>query len=47
MYVAQIHGPIAKARPDVAEGDLSLPKAIEGGQWYIMQISDWAAVYSK
>ena len=47
MYVAQIHGPIAKARPDVAEGDLTLPKAIEGGQWYIMQISDWEAVYAK
>lgn len=47
MYVAQIHGPIAKARPDVAVGDLTLPKAIEGGQWYIMQISDWSAVYTK
>ena len=47
MYVAQVHGPIAKARPDVAEGDLTLPKAIEGGQWYIMQISDWTAVYTK
>lgn len=47
MYVAQIHGPIAKARPDVAADDLNLPKAIEGGQWYIMQISDWKAVYSK
>ena len=47
MYVAQIHGPIAKARPDVAEGDLTLPKAIEGGQWYIMQVSDWTAIYTK
>lgn len=47
MYVAQIHGPIAKARPDVAADDLTLPKAIEGGQWYIMQILDWNAVYGN
>lgn len=47
MYVAQIHGPIAKARPDVAADDLTLPKAVEGGQWYIMQISDWSNIYKK
>lgn len=47
MYVAQVHGPIAKARPDVAADDPTLPKAIEGGQWYIMQISDWSAVYTQ
>jgi secreted PhoX family phosphatase len=47
MYVAQVHGAIANARPDVAAGDTTLPKAIEAGQWYLMTISDWAAVYTK
>jgi secreted PhoX family phosphatase len=47
MYVAQVHGAIANARPDIAAGDTTLPKAIEGGQWYIMTISDWTSVYSK
>jgi hypothetical protein len=47
MYVAQVHGAIANARPDIAAGDTTLPKAIEAGQWYLMTISDWAAVYTK
>lgn len=47
MYVAQVHGAIAKARPDIEAGDLTLPKANEGGQWYIMQISDWSSIYKK
>ena len=45
MYVAQVHGPIAASRADIAT-DPNLAKAVEGGQWYIMQVSDWASVYN-
>ncbi|MEY4422281.1 MAG: hypothetical protein RL581_819, partial [Actinomycetota bacterium] len=45
MYVAQVHGPIATSRADIAT-DPNLAKAVEGGQWYIMQVSDWASVYN-
>lgn len=45
MFVAQVHGPISAARADIAT-DPNLAKAIEGGQWYVMTVSDWASVYS-
>ena len=46
MYVAQIHSTPVAARPDIAASDLTLPLAVEGGQWYLMQISDWSAIYN-
>lgn len=45
MYVAQIHATPAKARPDMAADDATLAKAVEGGQWYILKITNWTDVY--
>ena len=45
MYVAQIHATPAKSRPDMAADDATLARAIEGGQWYIMKITNWTDVY--
>jgi len=45
MYVAQIHATPAKARPDMDATDATLAKAVEGGQWYILKITNWADVY--
>jgi hypothetical protein len=45
MYVAQIHATPAKSRPDMAADDATLAKAVEGGQWYILKITNWADVY--
>lgn len=45
MFVAQIHSTPAKARPDLPADDALLAKAVEGGQWYILKITNWADVY--
>ena len=45
MFVAQIHATPAKARPDMDATDATLAKAIEGGQWYILKITNWTDVY--
>ena len=45
MFVAQIHATPAKARPDLDPADATLAKAIEGGQWYILKITNWTDVY--
>jgi secreted PhoX family phosphatase len=45
MYVAQVHATPAKARPDMDATDATLAKAVEGGQWYILKITNWADVY--
>jgi hypothetical protein len=45
MFVAQIHATPAKARPDMAADDATLAKAVEGGQWYILKITNWTDVY--
>ena len=45
MFVAQIHATPAKARPDLDPADATLAKAVEGGQWYILKITNWADVY--
>ena len=47
MLVAQIHSTPALARPDIATGNALLAKAVEGGQWYIMEVPNWAAVYNQ
>ena len=45
MFVAQIHATPAKSRPDLDPADATLAKAVEGGQWYILKITNWADVY--
>ena len=47
MLVAQIHATPALARPDIAAGNTTLANAVEGGQWYIMEVPNWAAVYNQ
>ena len=47
MLVAQVHSTPALARPDIAAGNASLANAVEGGQWYIMEVPNWAAVYNQ
>lgn len=41
---AQVHSTIAKARPDLTSAD-SIAAAIEGGQVYLLTISDWTKIY--
>jgi secreted PhoX family phosphatase len=47
MFVAQVHSAPDKARMDItsdsAKADLAA--SIEGGQWYVMKITDWKKVY--
>ena len=45
MFVAQIHASPAKSRPDMDATDATLAKVIEGGQWYILKITNWTDVY--
>ena len=45
MFVAQIHATPAKSRPELDPADATLAKAVEGGQWYILKITNWADVY--
>ena len=45
MFAAQIHATPAKSRPDMDATDATLAKAIEGGQWYILKITNWTDVY--
>ena len=45
MFVAQIHATPAKSRPDMDATDATLAKAVEGGQWYILKITNWTDVY--
>jgi len=46
MLVAQIHSTPAKARPDLPADTFELEKAVEGGQWYVMKVNNWAGIYS-
>jgi len=45
MLVAQVHATVAKSRPDLA-ADTVNAGANEGGQWYVMKVSDWSGIYS-
>jgi len=47
MLVAQVHSTPALARPDIAAGNTALAGALEGGQWYIMEVPNWSAVYNQ
>ncbi|MBU3693117.1 MAG: DUF839 domain-containing protein [Candidatus Nanopelagicaceae bacterium] len=47
MYVAQIHSPTAKARPDLDPTSSWLASAVEGGQWYVMKVQEWNLVYNS
>ena len=46
MMVAQIHATPAKSRPDLTPAPADIANAIEGGQWYVMKVSDWSGIYS-
>lgn len=46
LYVAQVHAPAAKSRPDLDTATATwLPQAVEGGQWYVMKIDNWTSIY--
>lgn len=45
MMVAQVHATPAKSRPDLVSPPVNLANAVEGGQWYIMKVSDWSTIY--
>lgn len=47
MFVAQIHSTPAKARPDLDPASSWLPLAVEGGQWYVMKVTDWNSIYTS
>lgn len=47
MLVAQVHSTPALARPDIAAGNTTIANAVEGGQWYIMEVPNWSAVYNQ
>ncbi len=46
MMVAQIHATPAKSRPDLNPAPANIANAVEGGQWYVMKVSDWSGIYS-
>jgi len=46
MMVAQIHATPAKSRPDLNPAPADIANAVEGGQWYVMKVSDWSDIYS-
>jgi hypothetical protein len=47
MFNAQVHAPAAKARMDITDATAvaNLATAIEGGQWYVMKVTNWKKVY--
>jgi len=45
MLVAQVHATVEKSRPDLT-ADQVKSQANEGGQWYLMKVNDWSAIYS-
>jgi secreted PhoX family phosphatase len=46
MLVAQIHASPTKSRPDLTPAPYGLDNAVEGGQWYVMKVSNWEQIYS-
>jgi hypothetical protein len=49
MFNAQVHSTVAVARPDLAKAANIAQlqaEAIEGGQYYLMKISDWTKVFA-
>lgn len=46
MLVAQVHSTPAKARPDLPADTYGLANAVEGGQWYVMKVNSWDAIFS-
>jgi hypothetical protein len=49
MFNAQVHAPADKARMDItdAAAKAALAASIEGGQWYVMKVTDWKKVYNS
>jgi hypothetical protein len=44
VFVAQVHAPIATARPDLTDA-ASIASAVEGGQIYLLTIPNWSKIY--
>jgi hypothetical protein len=49
MFNAQVHAPAAKARMDITDEATvaKLTASIEGGQWYVMKVTDWKKIYNS
>jgi hypothetical protein len=43
---AQVHAEPAKSRPDIPNAATALASIIEGGQIYLLEITDWNAIYN-
>ncbi|NBQ35843.1 MAG: hypothetical protein EBU16_04970, partial [Actinobacteria bacterium] len=46
MLVAQVHTTPTKSRPDLTPAPFGIDNAVEGGQWYVMKVSNWEQIYS-
>lgn len=46
FFNAQVHTTVAKARPDLAPSADIEKAAIEGGQYYLLKISDWSKIFA-
>ena len=50
IFDAQVHVPTSQARIDLpglsATDKATIDNAVEGGQWYVMTVPDWAAIYN-
>jgi hypothetical protein len=44
VFVAQVHAPVATARPDLTDA-ASIASAVEGGQIYLLTVPSWSKIY--
>lgn len=44
VFVAQVHAPVAAARPDLTDA-AAIASAVEGGQIYLLTVPSWSKIY--